>query len=227
MTNLSILLLVASIAASCHAWVMPTAYVARSSTRQTQSQLESSLGMVAGSKHGENSCFLPLEQLDQDYYAPRIIQIAGAYPGLTREEYESVTSEEAAEPGQWTYDFSDPDGPQMGTVALPGSNVVACCQDPVVIIAEHYSLGVPLPRAITEPVDLIVLADRAEQTFAERRFLILDIPGEQGIKISAFQTKAEVPAGAQILGQVVLVQIPWLSCMKPTKSGFLEADEYF
>ena len=114
----------------------------------------------------------------------------------------------------------------MGTVALPGSNVVATCEDPVVIIAEHDSLGVELPPAITNPVDLIVLADRAQQSFAERRFLVLDTL-EEGIKIAAFETKADLPAGSQILGQVVLVQIPWLSCMKPTKSGFMEADEYF
>jgi len=28
-----------------------------------------------GAIHGENACFLPLKQLDQDYYAPRIIQV--------------------------------------------------------------------------------------------------------------------------------------------------------
>ena len=30
---------------------------------------------MAGSLHGEDSCFLPLKQLDQDYYAPRIVQV--------------------------------------------------------------------------------------------------------------------------------------------------------
>lgn len=29
----------------------------------------------AGFLHGQSSCFLPLSQLDQDYYAPRIIQV--------------------------------------------------------------------------------------------------------------------------------------------------------
>ena len=28
-----------------------------------------------GGLHGDNSCFLPLKQLDQDYYAPRIVQV--------------------------------------------------------------------------------------------------------------------------------------------------------
>ena len=29
----------------------------------------------AGNLHGDNACFLPLEQLDQEYFAPRIIQV--------------------------------------------------------------------------------------------------------------------------------------------------------
>lgn len=181
---------------------------------------------VKGSLHGQNSCFLPLKQLDQDFYAPRIVQIAGAYPGLTREEFFAVTSEPSPAQGQWTYDFSDPDGPQLGTVALEGSNVVAACEDPIVIIAEHFSLGVELPKTITDPVDLVVLVDRAKPRFGERKFLVLDTPGE-GLTIEAFNTKSDLPKGSEILGQVELVQIPWLPSMSPTKTGFLEADEYF
>mmetsp|Transcript_20654 Transcript_20654/g.45122 ORF Transcript_20654/g.45122 Transcript_20654/m.45122 type:complete len:225 (-) Transcript_20654:744-1418(-) len=192
----------------------------------TGSKAITSLKQAAGSLHGEQSCFLPLKQLDQDYYSPRIVQIAGAYPGLTVEEFNAVQSEEAPVSGQWTYDFSDPDGPQVGTVAIEGSQVVQGCDDPVAIIAEHPSLGVPLPETLTDPVDLIVLVDRARNTFAERKFLVIDNP-TSGIEIGAFQTKAEIPAGSTILGHVLLVQIPWLPAMKPTKSGFMEEDEYF
>ena len=128
--------------------------------------------------------------------------------------------------GQWTYDFSDPDGPQLGTVAIEGSNVVASAVDPVVIIAEHDSLAVPMPEAIKEAVDLVVLVDREEKGFAERKFLVLDAPG-QGVTIGAFPSKADLPPDAEILGHVVIVQIPWLPSMKPTKTGFMEVDEYF
>jgi hypothetical protein len=138
-----------------------------------------------------------------------------------------VSSEPAPEPGQWTYDFSDPDGPQLGTVAIEGSNVVSACEDPVVIIAEHQSLAVPLPEIIKDPVDLIVLVDRAANRFAERRFLVLNLPGEDRLTIGAFPTREDLPEGCEILGQVVLTQIPWLPSMKPTKSGFMEVDEYF
>lgn len=153
-------------------------------------------------------------------------KIAGSYPGVTREDYFAVTSEETPVQGQWTYDFSDPDGPQLGTVAIESSNVVACAEDPVVLIAEHTSIGVPLPEVITEPVDIIVLIDRAANTFAERKFLVLDSP-ERGVTIGAFPSRTDLPTDCEIIGQVVLCQVPWLPSMKPTKTGFLEADEYF
>ena len=145
---------------------------------------------------------------------------------MTKEDFFAVTSEPAADPGQWTYDFSDPDGPQLGTVAIDGSNVVFSCKDPVAIIAEHPSIGVKLPEAIKDPVDLVVVVDRAETGFAERKFLVLDSP-QEGLVIRAFAAKADIPPNCAILGRVELVQIPWLPAMKPTKTGFMEADEYF
>ena len=148
------------------------------------------------------------------------------YPGITSEEFFSVASEAPAELGQWTYDFSDPDGAHVGTVAIPGSNLVSSCEDPAVIIAEHKSLGISLPESIEDAVDLIVLVDRAAQSFAERKFLVYDVPGE-GLKIGAFATKADMPQGCNILGQVQLTMIPWLPSMKSTKTGFMEEDEYF
>lgn len=218
------LLSVATMVGSALAWA-PLPFTALR-IRTTASRLGATDLAMSGNLHGQNSCFLPLKQLDQDYYAPRIIQIAGAYPGLTREEFFAVTSEPAAEEGQWTYDFSDPEGPQLGTVAVEGS-VVSLCEDPAVIIAEHPSMGVELPKELEDPVDLVVVVDRALKNFAERKFLVVDIPGEEGVKIQAFPTKADMPVGTTILGQVELVQIPWLPCMKSTKTGFMEVDEYF
>ena len=149
-----------------------------------------------------------------------------AYPGITAEEFFAVTSEPTAPEGQWTYDFSDPNGPQVGTVAIEGSNQVATTEDPVVIIAEHFSLGVSLPSVIKDPVDLLVLVDRSKKTFAERRFLVVDIPGSD-LEIKAYSSKTDLPPGSSIVGHVVLVKIPWLPAMQPTRTGFSEADEYF
>lgn len=155
-------------------------------------------------------------------------KIAGAYPGVTASTYLSLTSEPPAELGQWSYDFSDPNGPQLGTVALPGMTSVYETEDPVVIIAENTSLGVSLPPPIVDPVDLIVLCDRSKRYFSERKFLVLDLEGKGGeLKIAAFGSKQEVPGDATILGQVTFVQIPWLPNMQKKKSGFMEEDELF
>ncbi len=148
------------------------------------------------------------------------------YPGLTKEEVTSVTSSEAPELGQWSYEFTDPEGPQIGTVAVPGTAIAAECGDPCVIIAEHFALGVPLPEVLKEPVDLMVLVDRSVKGFAERKFLVVDVPGE-GVVIRAFLSKDEIPAGAEILGRVEYVQVPWLPCMKKKKSGFAEDDAVY
>ena len=169
------------------------------------------------------------QTLTHHYYIHSLIdfKIAGAYPGLTEAQVMAVTSEEAPEPGQWAYDFSDPDGPQVGTVAIEGSAVVYMADDPIVVIAEHYSMGIELPPGITEAVDLVVLVDRAKPTFAERKFLLVALEGTGLCKIGAFHTKADLPPKSKILGQVILVQIPWLPAMKSTKTGFMEEDEYY
>ena len=139
----------------------------------------------------------------------------------------AVASEPAADLGQWTYDFSDPNGPQMGTVALEGMTAVYETEDPVALIADHEALGVTIPSA-TEPVDLVVLCDRARTYFEERKFLVLELAEEPGtVTVAAFDGKDQLPANAKILGHVTLVQIPWLPTMEKSKSGFLEDDAVY
>ena len=207
------------------AWIISRPSSSRSAADHRLTRLHQSSLSVSARKHGQDACFLPIKQLEQDYFAPRIVQIAGGYPGLSKEDFMAVTSEPAPEQGQWTYDFSDPDGPQLGTVALEGSQIVHDCEDPVVIIAEHASIGIDLPKVITEPVDLVVLVDRAEKGYADRKFLVVDVPTE-GLVIGAYPTRQDMPAGAEIIGRVEICQIPWLPSMAPTKTGFMEADEF-
>ena len=156
------------------------------------------------------------------------LQIAGPYPGVDTETYLSVSSDPAATRGGWSYDFSDPDGPQMGTVALPGMSSVYATEDPVALIADHFEMGVLLPNELVDPVDLIVLCDRSKKTWAERRFLVFETADNPGtLRIAAFETKEELPAGINIVGHVTLVQIPWLPSMQKKKSGFLEEDQLY
>lgn len=208
------------------AWITARPSSSRIATDHHPTRLHQSSLAGSARKHGQDACFLPIKQLEQDYFAPRIVQIAGGYPGMSKADFMAVTSQPAPDQGQWTYDFSDPDGPQLGTVALEGSQIVHDCEDPVVIIAEHPSIGIELPKVITEPVDLVVLVDRSVKGYADRKFLVMDVPTE-GLVIGAYPTKQDMPAGAEILGRVAMVQIPWLPSMAPTKTGFMEADEYF
>jgi len=182
--------------------------------------------MSKSNLHGENSCFMPIRQLDQDYFAPRILQIAGTYPGITRKEYDAVSSEPSPIPGQWSYDFSDPDGPQMGTVAIDGSDGLTTCEDLIAIIVSHFSLKVPLPEVLKDSIDLVAAVDRSKNTFAERKFLVMDTPGK-GLSIGAFPSYSEFPEGVSIIGRVELVQIPWLPSMKSASSGFAEEGDLF
>lgn len=63
--------------------------------------------------HGMRSRFLPVDQLDDETFAPRIVQVAGAMPGLTVADLMAVGFSPPAEMGMWQYDFSDPTGPQV------------------------------------------------------------------------------------------------------------------
>lgn len=215
---------------ACHAFSTLSESLTITATRVSKTSLASATASNAGNLHGQGSCFMPLLQNDDEYIAPRIVQIAGAYPGVTTKDYLAVSSEPPAELGQWSYDFSDPNGPQMGTIALPGMPSVHECEDPVVVIADHFSLNVQLTREIVDPVDLVVLCDRSKTYFSERKFLVFELEEnavDGVLTIGAFASKAEMPPNAKILGQVMLVQIPWLPSMQKKKSGFMEEDEYF
>jgi hypothetical protein len=203
-----------------------------------QHDQQSSSSSFYGNVHGRNSCFLPLQQLEQDTYTPRIVYIApGLYPhDITIESIEQTPSAEPSPSlGQFTYTFPfmassgtniDRTALEMtATIALEGSNIVASCVDPIVIIAEHESIGLVLPNAITDPVDLLVLVDRSKTYFSERKFLLFAVLNQ--VHIAAFNSREEIPDGATILGQVDQVTVPWLPAMAPTKTGFLEADEYY
>ena len=161
-------------------------------------------------------------------YTSKPHQIAGAYPDVDVETYLAVSSDPPADMGQWSYDFSDPQGPQMGTVALPGLSTIYKTEDPVAIIADHITLNVPLGHGITEPIDLVVLCDRSRKYFSERKFLILELEDKPGmVSIAAFNEKSEIPNNAKIHGQVTFVQIPWLSFMEKKNSGFEEEDQLY
>lgn len=59
------------------------------------------------------SRFLPIEQLDNQDFAPRIVQVVGAMREISVADVMAVGASPPAEIGMWQYDFSDPEGPQV------------------------------------------------------------------------------------------------------------------
>jgi hypothetical protein len=107
---------------------------------------------------GQNFKYLPIHKGSDEEHFPRIMPIAGVYPSITYEQLMAPRSSEASDPGQWAYEFTDPDGPQIGTVALPGSDTITNCIDPVVVISKNTDLGV----TVIEEVEMIVVVDRGD-----------------------------------------------------------------
>ena len=172
-----------------------------------------------GGLHGQGSCFMPISQIRDTELYPRMIQVAGALPGLTVEGFLAPQSEESQGYGTWQYDFSDPDGPQMGVVAMPGSELVHDMLDPVVVVVPNDVVGIELAKqSVTET---LLLVDRAENEFESRKFFVYKSP-EGELVVRWFD---KLPAGWEPLGKVMLVTVPWLPAMGRKKTGFMEEDD--
>jgi hypothetical protein len=175
------------------------------------------LAMKSGG-HGQGFKFLPLERGGRKFHFPRIVQIAGVYPELTAEDLLAPKSFPAAPVGRWVYDFSDPEGPQLGTVALPGSDVVAQCEDPVVMIATNTALGVQYP----DEVEILVCVDRADRTLVSDGFFVFRTPDNRLL----VQWSDELEPGYEILGRVALCAAPFIESMAKKVTGIAEEDEF-
>ena len=70
--------------------------------------------------HGEEFHYMPVIKGSRDEHYPRILPIAGVYPGITIEEVMAPSAIPLQDPGSWTYSFPDPDEPNLGTIAVPG-----------------------------------------------------------------------------------------------------------
>jgi len=166
--------------------------------------------------HGQNFKYLPIHKGSDEEHFPRIMPIAGVYPSITYEQLMAPRSSEASDPGQWAYEFTDPDGPQIGTVALPGSDTITNCIDPVVMISKNTDLGV----SVIEEVEMIVVVDRGDIEFSKENFYLFQDPNNNLIVQWCDSERPDY----QVVGKIVLCCIPWTTAMKPKSSGFLEDD---
>lgn len=167
--------------------------------------------------HGENFKYLPILQGKKKSNFPRIIQIAGIYPNISPEQLLAPKSSPAASFGTWVYDFSDPSGPQLGTIAVPGSIPITEAYDPVAVIAPNNALGVKF----VEEVEMVVIIDRGNVEFNSDDFFAFRTPENEVV----IKWSDVVEDGYDILGKVVMSMIPFSPGMVKEKSGFLEDEE--
>ena len=144
---------------------------------------------------------------NSEEHFPRILQIAGMYPGITPEELMAPSSPAANDAGFWSYFFPDPDDPNIGVVAVPGSDVVTESIDPVAIVCRSTSIGVK-----GDDVEGVIVIDRADTDFYSGAFYAL----------RTFENKVEIASADSIddfdsiLGKVII-------CMMPANKGEIKS----
>jgi Rubisco Assembly chaperone C-terminal domain len=176
----------------------------------------SELAMKSGG-HGENFHFMPINQATRKTHFPRILKIAGVFSEMTPEDLMAPPTDAAPPVGTWAYDFSDPEGPQLGTVAIPGSPVLTDSLDPVVMIATSTDLNLKFP----EETELLVVVDRADIHHRSDDFYVFRTP-ENTLRI---MWTDRVEPGYEVMGKVVVVTAPFVEAMAPKATGFAESDE--
>ena len=145
------------------------------------------------------------------------MRIAGVFPDLTPEDLLAPPSVPSGGLGCWSYDFPDPDGPQLGIVAIPGSPKITNAVDPTVMITTNTELGVQL----IEEAEMLVVVDRGDLKVTRDNFYVFRTPNND-LKI---EWTDKLEQGYQVLGKVLLCTIPYNAANESKKTGFLEEDD--
>ena len=103
-------------------------------------------------------------------------------PGVSAADVRAPVASPPPEIGNWQYEFADPDGPQMGTVALPPSDLVNLCESPVVLITTHQNIGCEAPGGDNE-LEVLLLVDRADVEHDLDKFYVFEqsLGGERAV----------------------------------------------
>lgn len=115
------------------------------------------------------------------------------------------------------YDFSDPNGPHLGTIALPPSDVVTNAVDPVALISTCAAIGLK----VIDDLETVVVIDRGDRVFNQEKFYAFRTPENKVV----VQWSDRLEPGYEILGRVILCTVPWSEGMRTPKTGFVEDDE--
>ena len=169
--------------------------------------------------HGDQSCFLPLQQLDDLSRWPRLLRVAGVYPGLTADEVAAPPPPAPApEAGSWNYEFPDAHGADYGVVAVPGSDIVHGLADPVAVIASSGSLGLMIPEK-----EVLLVLDRGDTWYEERQFFAYaDGAGNVSIRRMDGGYGEDAPDGYTIAGRVGVINLPYDAATMASSGTWLE-----
>mmetsp|Transcript_27069 Transcript_27069/g.81168 ORF Transcript_27069/g.81168 Transcript_27069/m.81168 type:complete len:216 (+) Transcript_27069:223-870(+) len=183
--------------------------------------LEEAPAAVDAGLHGSQSCFLPLDQMDANVMWPRILRVAGAYPGIKAAEIAATpAAPPAPENGFWTYDFPDAHGAEFGVVAMPGNDLVNYAADPIALVASSTSLGLLIPET-----EVLVVIDRGETYYDARKFFAYAYGEDVYLRRMDGGYGDDAPEGWRVLGRVVLVKLPYDPATMHKTGTWMEEDE--
>jgi hypothetical protein len=150
-------------------------------------------------------------------FDPIVLFYLGVYPDVTIDEIFAPKTTAAAPQGTWSYEFTDADGPQLGTVALPGSEVLSLAKDPIILIAKNTDLNIQM----TDSTETLLVIDRGDQVFETGKFFLFLSP-EQQLSVLYMD---ELLEGYKVVGKVIVCSVPFTESMRPKPTGFAEEDE--
>jgi len=190
--------------------------------QQQQQQLGAARQLATAAtsgSHGQGFHFMPMIRTGSKEHFPRILPIAGVFPGITTQELLAPRPNPSAPQGSWSYDFSDIGGVQLGKVAIPGADIITDAVDPVVIITSNTALKI---QAVTEIEMLLVIDRKDPEPFDADNFYLFRRLDTDELEVLWCERP---PADKEILGKVVTAVLPWVPGMKKAASGFAEEDE--
>jgi len=175
--------------------------------------------------HGTGFRFMPMSAMSPES-APVLLCIAGAYPGVTVDQFLSPQPLPFAPKGQWNYHRLTGDAAPTGFVVLPGSDLLDAHPNTIAVVCTSESLGLELPDGqVHEVIALIDRGDAAVTDLSQYQnsefYAFADPEGQ--VHIRWFQ---DLPAGWRLLGRLLYTQLPYKK--KPgSGGGFAELSDDF
>lgn len=203
----------ASMFNSYHALVS-MGYKITARTTELFSAKSSTLNPQMGGRHGSKFRYLPVTCGAPDEHFPRILAIAGMFPGLDIDKFRAAPTAPEASAGYWAYDFQEHGEHKWGKVAVPGSVILTTSVDPVVLVSTNKDLGIPC----SEDVEVLVVVDRGDVQFSTDKFYLCGHADGSHI----IQWMETLPSDVRILGRIILCAMPITQGMRESSGGFSE-----